>query len=79
VDLEMYLKRVSDFYPGTTILSCVRMMLAPKSGYAVMRRDFSLPYLPENSFVVTKSEFGTLWGRQFSAHSDYQKKRKMGA
>jgi hypothetical protein len=77
--LEMYLKRARDFYPDENTLSCVRRMLAPKSGYAVIRRDFSMPYLPENSFVATKSEFGSVWGKQFGAHSDYQQKRKVGA
>ena len=77
--LEMYLRRAKELCPNEDVLLMVRKILAPKSGCVLMRKDFSLPYLPENSFITTKSEFGSLLGKQFGAYSEYQQKRKVEA
>ncbi len=75
--LEMYIEKATEMNQGPIVWVDVAKLLLPRSAYIITRRDFSLPYLVDNSFISTKVEFGAVVGDSFGLYSEYRSLKRV--
>ncbi len=72
--LEVYMKEGKKLFPDLSVTQAVDKVLSPKSGYVLSRKDFSQPYIPNNVHLVTRKEFGRIFGLEFGWGAQARKK-----